>query len=76
MTDDEKQELRAIAVRAVDQLGEHFDSVRVFVTKQDGEATLAFNPGCGNHYASLGHVSEWVQADKARTVWSEKPEET
>lgn len=74
MTEDEKQELRKIAQQAVDQLGEHFDSVRVFVTKQDGENTLAFNPGCGNHYASLGHVSEWLTADKARVEWIEKPE--
>jgi hypothetical protein len=73
MTDDEKQALRNIAQRAADQLGEHFDSVRVFVTKQDGENTIAFNPGCGNHYASLGHVSEWLEADKARIQHSEKP---
>lgn len=74
MSDAEKEELRSMLNKALNQLGEHFDSVRIFATKQDGENTLALNPGCGNHYASLGHVSEWLSADKARVEWSEKPE--
>lgn len=58
----------SILSKAINELGEHFDSVRIFVTKQDGENTLAFNPGCGNHYASFGHVSDWLIADKARVA--------
>lgn len=45
------------------QLHEHCDSVRIFVTfpSNDGEAnTHAYETGKGNFYAQLGQVIEWV----------------
>lgn len=46
---------------AADRLMEHFDSVRIFVTKHDGttDTTIPFTTGAGNFYAQLGQVNEW-----------------
>jgi hypothetical protein len=50
--------------RHVSQILEHFDSVRIFVTRSsscDGRKTTeAICRGSGNFYASLGYVREWV----------------
>lgn len=75
MSTEEKDQLDALIRKSVDALGEHFDSVRIFCTKTEGESTLGINKGSGNHYATLGQITEWLDADKARTTWSEKPEE-
>lgn len=47
--------------QAVDNLMEHFDSVRIFVTKHDGpsEDTGSYTRGGGNFYAQVGQVTEW-----------------
>lgn len=73
MTSEEKEQALSLVVKAVNELGEHFDSVRIFVTRQSGDSTHALTRGGGNHYASLGQISEWLDADKARTNWNEKP---
>lgn len=46
----------------VDQLLEHFDSIRIFATvKEDGgECTIGVNRGGGNFYAQFGQAREWV----------------
>lgn len=45
------------------KLLEHFDSVRIFVTRHDGEKTntASFETGGGNFYAQLGQVREWLE---------------
>lgn len=44
------------------KLLEHFDSVRIFVTRHDGNAeeTEAYTVGGGNFYAQLGQAHEWI----------------
>lgn len=51
---------------AVRTLGEHFDAVQVFVTKEneadepDDRGTVNINYGSGNWFARYGHVLHWV----------------
>jgi hypothetical protein len=51
-----------IVDETVSKLLEHFDSVRVFTTRHDGnsEETACYNSGGGNFYAQLGQVREWI----------------
>lgn len=63
MTSEEKSQLQSIVERHAGQLGEHFQSVRIFVTRntEDGESnTVALDSGCGNFYAQLGQIREWM----------------
>lgn len=45
-----------------DKLLEHFDSVRIFVSRHDGSSaqTVSYETGGGNFYAQLGQVAEWL----------------
>jgi len=58
MTDIDRQ----LVDRHAYELAEHFDSVRIFVTRHHGgkEDTASYSTGRGNFYASLGLVHEWV----------------
>lgn len=48
-------------------LMEHFDSVRIFVTRNERDGcTMVCNRGRGNFYASLGQIKEWVIMQDAR----------
>lgn len=55
---------------AVKALGEHFDTVHIFVTKYnaDDKDTTAVSKGCGNIYAREGFIREWMtrQDEEAR----------
>ena len=45
------------------KLGEHFESVHIFVTfpEDDGQGcTGSIDYGVGNHYATLGQIAEWL----------------
>ena len=58
-----KEELEKIVKRHVSELGEHFESVRIFVTTpspDDSQLTRSYDSGCGNWYASYGHIQEWI----------------
>lgn len=68
MDDIQYDEDDAILCGHVAQLLEHFESVRVFVTRSvrgdDGPASLGGSQGGGNFYAQIGQVREWlVQQD-------------
>lgn len=41
-------------------LGEHFDSVQIFVTKTEGKDTTRIADGSGNFLARYGHCVQWV----------------
>lgn len=63
MIHDEKNELKKIVDDAASKLGEHFQSVRIFVTRnsEDGEPnTIAIDSGGGNFYAQIGQVRAWL----------------
>lgn len=62
-----KEELQALVDQHVAQLGEHVDSVAVFVTvgSEDGQCdTIACDGGCGNFYARQGQIEEWLTIQK------------
>lgn len=51
-------------------LMEHYDSVQIFVTRQDGyeQTTMELKAGYGNFYARLGQIQTWLtrQDEEAR----------
>lgn len=56
-----------------DRMLEHFDSVRIFVTRHSGESanTAAYETGGGNFYAQLGQVREWLAIqDQYQRNWA------
>jgi hypothetical protein len=68
--DDEQKEDFKLVSRHAEQLGEHFDSVQIFVTGShaDGDGTTrCITRGSGNWYASYGAILEWVIAQDQRT---------
>ncbi len=46
--------------RAVAQLGEHFDTVRIIATKYEDGKSWSCSYGNGNWYGQLGSVREWM----------------
>ena len=49
--------------KALDALGEHFDSVQIFATRHDSGGsggTIGVKRGCGNWFARYGQVREWM----------------
>ena len=45
-----------------DSLGEHFDTVQIFVTKLDDDGdTCAMHYGSGNTFARYGQTIDWVR---------------
>ena len=46
--------------KAVDQLGEHFDTVQILVTKREGDRTFAACRQSGCIYARYGQMREWL----------------
>lgn len=57
MTDDEK-----LVESAVSRLIEHFDSVRIIVTKNSLDGTIMISRGDGNFYAQIGSTQDWLEA--------------
>lgn len=58
LTDHEKK----IVQEAASTLGEHFDSVQIFVTRHEASdgGTIRAIEGRGNWFARYGQVREWV----------------
>lgn len=44
-------------------LSEHFDSVQIFVTRLEANATRSWVHGEGNWYARYGQIVEWIQRE-------------
>lgn len=74
LTDTEQAQ--ATVRDAVLKLGEHFESVRVFVTRANPERpsdTQAIDEGTGNFYAQLGQIKEWVAIqDQYQRNWANR----
>ncbi len=75
MNADESKELADRVQKAVTDLGEHFDSVRVFVTVQREGKTSAYDRGCGNFYAQLGQAREFLIRDRVQTEIAEQADD-
>lgn len=61
--------------RHISQLMEHFDSVEIFVTRQEPDSLSAEHPrgitsathsGDGNWYARFGQINEWLIQERER----------
>jgi len=54
----------AILHRHMTLLREHFDSVQIFVTRDEGvkKGTIAAHAGCGDIFARYGHVRYWLDS--------------
>lgn len=53
----------ALLRKAVDGLGEHFDTVQVFVTRHEAgtaDGTKHISMGSGNWFARFGQIKVWV----------------
>lgn len=62
-----RPEVEELVIRSVNQLGEHCQSVRIFVTYQteDGNAnTVGFEYGSGNIYAQHGQIQQWLDMQR------------
>ncbi len=74
MTETEQAE--AMVREHVIKLGEHFESVRIFVTRAKPESpsdTQAIDSGTGNFYAQLGQISEWLSIqDQYQRNWGDR----
>lgn len=45
-------------------LGEHFDSVQIFVTKRIESGTRGLGRGSGDYWARFGRVKTWVLTEE------------
>jgi len=68
-----KTELLAFIDKKRDEIREHVDSVRIFVTfeTEDDKGiatgdTTTYNTGAGNWYAQKGQLLEWLALEKMR----------
>lgn len=52
--------------KAVENLGEHFDSVQIMATWSEDSITHLSNNGCGNWYARQGMAHEFINSDIAQ----------
>jgi hypothetical protein len=61
---------RELVAEALTKLGEHFDSVQIFVTRHEsGEhnGTVKLDKGVGNWFARFGQVKEWEIREEEQT---------
>lgn len=65
MNAESKQDLERVE-KAAAALGEHFDTVQIFCTRQEsgagGTVNVAF--GQGNWFARFGHVQAWLETEQ------------
>lgn len=79
MDQHDKDHIRSLMDKACEQIIEHCDSVRIFVTKHSGDGTVNttfIDSGRGNFYAQLGQVREWlVIQEQYQRNWAIKKDE-
>jgi len=60
--DEDQRVLRDLCLRVV---GKQFDAVQIIATRYDVEDGTSFSSyGLGNHYARMGAVAQWMNAQK------------
>lgn len=57
------------------KLAEHFDTVTIFVTRQEDDpvekaemSTMSISRGCGNWWARYGVIENWINKQKAKAA--------
>lgn len=68
MPDEIQEHDEAVIERCIDELRKRFDTVEIFVTRQEhggkDSDTVGFATGCGNWYARYGQIAEWLDTQK------------
>lgn len=72
--DRQKRTDRELMAEVIGKLGDHFDSVQIFVTRHEPAVggTIAFNDGSGHWHARFGQVREWVVKKEERMRMDER----
>lgn len=53
----------------INQLGEHFDTIQIFVTKYvENKETFNIFSGTGNYFARYGQIEQWVNRQKTGSL--------
>ena len=61
MPDEIREHDQDFCERIAGQLQQHFDSVQIFVSRQEPDGkTMGYTTGRGNWYARLGQVTYWL----------------
>ncbi len=55
----ENEQIEALVKKHAQEISEHVESVRIFVTFHGNGTTKGYSYGCGNFYAQRGQISEW-----------------
>ena len=73
MTDEQAEKQMNVIRAHITRLRDAgFDSVQIFATTYDNdEGARHFSYGSGNYYARYGHVSMWVERERA-AEWSKE----
>lgn len=74
MTKLELEEKDAIVMQVLTQLREHFDTVHIFATTDDGTEVYSLQRGSGNIYARIGQIDLWLQ-DAKKDGLGDEPDE-
>lgn len=64
-----EEEIKALVQKAAADLGEHFESVRIFVSwphEDKAHVTKTYDDGTGNWYASYGQIRQWILMEEER----------
>lgn len=73
-SDVKKEELEALVKKHVDALGEHCETVQVFVTMphpDDPHVTRSYEFGCGNWFARYGQIVEYMHIqEEHQRIWA------
>lgn len=76
--DPQRKQITELVAKLASELGEHVDSVRIFVTarnESDADAWIAYSEGRGNIYAQIGQVGEWLERQTERVRIDENTSE-
>jgi hypothetical protein len=63
--------------KAIETLGEHFDTVQIFCTRSEGQAegTTFVTRGTGNWFARYGSIRLWMEREENDEFFCRGPEE-
>lgn len=66
-----------ILEKHIAQLGEHFDTVQIFVTKYvKNKETFNIYNGTGNYFARYGQIEQWINRQQSGSLVINEEEQT
>ena len=76
MADEIRDHDESAINRCLLELRKHFDTVQIFVSRQDGMSTVGGSYGYGNWFARVGQVQLWMDFPIGATEDGEDIEES